>query len=130
MVYHVSNVHKWNGGKDSKLNKCVHLTLPTEEQHSKKWLRSRTSVDSTLKNVVYYKNLLRDIEMLTSYQYTGALQLFYSLLLKYCLKGRISVTKECKHALITITTPTENRQQPRKICNCSIQNVTVSDNIK
>ena len=40
IVYHVSNVHEWNGGKDSKFNKCVHLTLHIEEQRSKKWLRS------------------------------------------------------------------------------------------
>ena len=35
IVYHVSNVHEWNGGKDSKFNKSVHLTLPIEEPRSK-----------------------------------------------------------------------------------------------
>ena len=35
ILYHVSNVHELNGGKDSKFSKCVHLTLPIEEQHSK-----------------------------------------------------------------------------------------------
>ena len=83
IVYHVSNVHEWNGGKDSKFNKCVHLTLPIEEQCSKKWLRSRSLVHSTLKNVVYNKNLLRDIKMLTGFQHAGALEVFA---LKYCPK--------------------------------------------
>ena len=64
IVYHISNVHEWNGGKDSKFNKCVHLTLPIEEQRSKKWLRSGSLVHTTLKNVVCNKNLLRDIKML------------------------------------------------------------------
>ena len=86
IVYHVSNVHEWNGGKNSKFNKCVHLTLSVEEQHSKKWLRSGSLVHSTIKNVVCNKNLLRDIKMLTSFQHTGALEVFYSLLLKYCPK--------------------------------------------
>ena len=86
IVYHVSNVHEWNGGKDSKFNKCVHLTLPIEEQRSKKWLRSGSLVHSTLKNDVCNKNLLRDIKKLTGFQHTGALEVFHSLLLKYCPK--------------------------------------------
>ena len=86
IVYHISNVHEWNGGKDSKFNKCVHLTLPIEEQHSKKWLRSGSLIHITLKNVVCNKNLLRDIKMLTGFQHTGALEVFHSLLLKYCPK--------------------------------------------
>ena len=86
IVYHISNVHEWNGGKDSKFNKCVHLTLPIEEQRSKKWLRSGSLVHTTLKNVVCNKNLLRDIKILTGFQHTGALEVFHSLLLKYCPK--------------------------------------------
>ena len=31
IVYYVNNVHEWNGGKDSKFNKCGHLTLPIED---------------------------------------------------------------------------------------------------
>ena len=27
IAYHVSNMHKWNGGKDSKFNKCEHYLL-------------------------------------------------------------------------------------------------------
>ena len=27
IVYHVSNVHEWNGGKDSKFNKCISKDL-------------------------------------------------------------------------------------------------------
>ena len=86
IVYHVSNIHEWNGGKDSKFNKCVHPTLPSEEQRSKKWLRSGSLVHRTLKNVVYNKTLLWDIKKLTGFQHTGALEVFHSLLLKYCPK--------------------------------------------
>ena len=70
----------------SSISVCVHLTLPIEEQRSKKWLRSGSLVHTTLKNVVCNKNLLRDIKMLTGFQHTGALEVFHSLLLKYCPK--------------------------------------------
>ena len=85
-MYHISNVYEWNGGKDSKFNKCVHHTLPIEKQCSKKWLRSGSLVHTTFKNVVCNKNLLRDIKMLIGFQHTGALEVFHSLLLKYCPK--------------------------------------------
>ena len=85
-MYYISKVHEWNGGKDSKFNKCVLLTLPIEEQRSKKWLRSRSLAHTTLKNVVCNKNVLQDNKMLTSFQHTGALEVFRSLLLKYCPK--------------------------------------------
>ena len=81
-------MHEWNGGKDSKFNKCVHLTLPIEEQCSKKWLRFRSLVHSTLKDAVCNKNLLQDIKKLTGFQHTDALEVFHSLLLKYCPKGQ------------------------------------------
>ena len=67
-------------------NKCVHPTLPPEEQRSKKWLRSGSLVHRTLKNIVYNKTLLRDIKMLTGFHHTGALEVFHSLILKYCPK--------------------------------------------
>ena len=55
IVYHISNVHEWDG---SVFNKCMHPSLPPEEQRSKKWLRSGSLVHTTLKNIVYNKTLL------------------------------------------------------------------------
>ena len=86
ILYHICNVHEWDNGKDSVFNKCVHPTLPIEEQRSKKWLRSGSLVHTTLKNIVCNKTLLRDIKMLTGFHHTGALEVFHSLLLKYCPK--------------------------------------------
>ena len=86
IVYHISNVHEWDGGKGSVFNKCVHLPLPVEEQRSKKWLRSGSLVHRTLRNIVHDKNLLRDIKKLTRFHHTGSLEVFYSSLLKYCPK--------------------------------------------
>ena len=81
ILYHICNVHEWDNGKDSVFNKCVHPTLPIEEQRSKKWLRSGSLLHTTLKNKVCNKTLLRDIKMLTGFHHTGALEVFHSLLL-------------------------------------------------
>ena len=86
ILYHMCNVHEWDNGKDSVFNKSVHPTLPIKEQRSKKWLRSGSLVHTTLKNIVCNKTLLRDIKMLTGFHHTGALEVFHSLLLKYCPK--------------------------------------------
>ena len=84
IVYHISNVHEWDGGEGSVFNKCVDPTLPPEEQHSKKWLRSGSLVHRTPKYIVYNKTLLQDIKMLTGFHHTGALEVFHSLILQYC----------------------------------------------
>ena len=51
-------------------NKCVHLTLPPEEQRSKKWLRSGILIHITLKNIVYNKTLLQNIKMFAMQLFT------------------------------------------------------------
>ena len=60
-------------------------SIPDNIPHQK-WPRSRSLVHSILENVVCNNNLLWDIKMLTGYQHTRALEVFYSLLLKYCPK--------------------------------------------
>ena len=63
--------------------------------------------------------------MLTSFQHTGALEVFHSLLLKYCPKRQhfsyIGMQARIEFAILDHnTTPTENRQKSRKVRNCSI----------
>ena len=86
IIYHISNVHEWDGGEGSVFNNCVHPTLPPEEHRSKKWLRSGSLVHTTLKNIMYNKTLLCNIKMLTVFHHTGVLEVFHSLILKYCPK--------------------------------------------
>ena len=57
IAHHISNVHEYDSGEGSVFNKCVHPTLPAEEQRTKKWLQSGSLVHRTLKNVVYNKTL-------------------------------------------------------------------------
>ena len=90
IVHHISNVHEWVGDEGSKFTKCVHLTLTPEEQRSKKWLRSGSIVHRTLANEVNDKTLLKDMKKLTGFHHTGSLEVFHSLLLKYCPKRQHS----------------------------------------
>ena len=39
IVHHISNVHEWENDPKALFPKCVHPTLSSEEEPSKKWLR-------------------------------------------------------------------------------------------
>ena len=101
-------------------NKCVHPTLPIEEQCRKKWLRSKSLVHRTLKNIVYNKTLMRDIKMLTSFHHTGALEVFHSLLSKYCPKRQhfsyIGMQSYIKVAILDHNYNTKRSQATTKQC--------------
>ena len=86
IIHYISNVHEWVGIKGSQFTKCVHPTLTSEEQRSKKWMRSGSVVHKTLTNVVKDKTLLKDIKKLTGFHHIGSLEVIHSLLLKYCPK--------------------------------------------
>ena len=86
IVHHISNEHEWDDDPNALFPKCVHPTLSPEEQRSKKWLKSGSAAHNALKTVVLQDTLLRDIKKLTGFHHTGSLEVFHSLLLKYCHK--------------------------------------------
>ena len=86
IVYHISNVHEWGSDPNALFPKCVHPTLSPEEQRSKKWLRLGSASHNALRKVVLKDSLLRDMKKLSGFHHTGSLEVFHSLLLKYCPK--------------------------------------------
>ena len=86
IIQHISNVHEWDNDPKALFPKCVHPTLSSEEERSKKWLRSGSVAYNALCKVVLQDTLLRDMKKLTGYHHTGSLEVFHSLLLKYCPK--------------------------------------------
>ena len=64
----------------------MHQTLSSEEERSRKWLRSGSVAHSALRKVVLQDTLLRDMKKLVGFHHTGSLEVFHSLLLKYCPK--------------------------------------------
>ena len=85
ILHHISNVHEWDSDPNSLFPKCAHPTLPPEEQHSKKWLKSGSVAHNALRSVVLQDRLLRYIKKLNGFHHTGSLEVFHSLLLKYVL---------------------------------------------
>ena len=80
IVHHISNVQKWDSDPNALFPKCVHPTLSSE-------VKSAGSVaHNALRKVVLQDTLLRNIKKQTGFHHTGSLEVFHSLLLKYCPK--------------------------------------------
>ena len=81
-MHHVVNVHSW---QDRHFQSCEHGPLD-DAQCWKEWLKPNGRAHLALKNVVLNNTLLRDIPKLSSFCHTGMLEVFHSLLTKYCPK--------------------------------------------
>ena len=79
-------MHEWDSDPKALFLKCVHQTLSSEEEWSKKWLRSGNAAHNVLSKVLLQDTLLWDIKKLTSFHHTGLLEVFHSLSLTYCPK--------------------------------------------
>ena len=83
VLHHIVNKHSW---KDSKLfHRCSHPKL-TLEQMKTAWLKPGTSGHIALEEVVLNSKLLKDMAKLREFCHTGELEVYHSMLLKYCPK--------------------------------------------
>jgi hypothetical protein len=82
ILHHIRNVHSWAGG--TKFLQCAHPPLSQNEQRL--WLDPKSAAYEKLKSIVLSKKLLKDIAHLTSFCHTGNLEVFHSVMLKYCPK--------------------------------------------
>ena len=84
IVNHVANKHSWRGAKHFK--KCAHHKLSRREMKEKIWLKLGTAAHVALEEVVYNKKLLKDLKLVTEFHHTGNLEVYHSMMLKYCPK--------------------------------------------
>lgn len=84
IVDHVSNKHSWRGAKHFK--KCVHHKLTRREIKEKIWLKTGTAAHVALEEIVFNKKLLKDMKLVTEFHHTGNLEVYHSMMLKYCPK--------------------------------------------
>ena len=84
IVNHVSNKHSWRGAMHFK--KCAHRKLPRQEVKEKVWLKVGSATRVALQEVVFNKKLLKDLKMVTEFHHTGNLEVYHSMMLKYCPK--------------------------------------------
>ena len=74
---------------------CAHHVLSDREHCAYKWLDIYSPAYNALKSVVLDTRLLNDIPQLTQFIHTGNLEVFHSLLGKYCPNTSIFHMKEC-----------------------------------
>lgn len=84
IVDHVGNKHSWEGAKHFK--KCAHHKLRRWEVKGKVWLKPGTAAHVALEEVVFNKKLLKDLKLVTEFHHTGNLEVYHSMMLKYCPK--------------------------------------------
>ena len=53
ILHHISNVHECDNEPEALFPKCMHPTLSSEEERSKKWLRSGSTTHNPLCKVVH-----------------------------------------------------------------------------
>ena len=63
IVHHSANIHSWDSA--DLYHECPHPLIPREEARTKRWLRPGSPAHEALKEVVFDKTLLKDIEQLT-----------------------------------------------------------------
>lgn len=84
IVNHVINVHSWGGS--NVFVKCSHPSLTNEISTQTKWLIRGSPSHEALKEVIFDTNILKALQQMTGFCHTGDLEVYHSVLLKYCPK--------------------------------------------
>ena len=81
---HVSNRHKWSG--NSLFHQCCHRRISSSEAKKICWIKPGTPAHLALEEVVLNNKLLKDVAKLTDFCHTGKIEVYHSMMLKYCSK--------------------------------------------
>ena len=84
VLYHITNKHKWSG--NSHFHQCCHRHIPSSEAKKICWLQPGSQAYLALEEVVLNTKLLKDLAKLTDFCHTGRLEVYHSMMLKYCSK--------------------------------------------
>ena len=84
IVHHTANIHHCDSA--DYYHECPHPPIPRNVARTKRWLRPGSPAHEALKEVVFDKNLLKDIQQLTLSCHTGSLEVYHSVQTKYLPK--------------------------------------------
>lgn len=84
IVHHTANIHSWDCA--DLYHECPHPPIPQDVARTKRWLKLGSPAHEALKEVVFDKNLLKDIQQLTLCCHTGSLEVYHSVQTKYVPK--------------------------------------------
>ena len=80
ILFHITDRHEWEGY--THYHRCQHGNL----EKKRKYLRQDTPVFYALASIVEDKKVLGDLGYLTKFKHTGNLEVYHSLVNKYCPK--------------------------------------------
>ena len=80
ILFHIQGIHSWDDFET--FSQCEHPPLEKE----RKWLKAGSAAFLALENIVKSKRILSDIPHLIKFCHTGNLEVFHSVLNKYCPK--------------------------------------------
>ena len=84
IVHHTANIHSWDSA--DIYHECPHPPIPRDEARKKRWLRPCSAAHDALREVVFDKNLLKDIQLLSLCCHTGNLEVYHSVQTRYVPK--------------------------------------------
>ncbi len=84
IVHRTANIHSWDCA--DLYNECPHPPIPGDVAQTKRWFRLGSPAHEALKEIVFDKNLLKDIQQLTLCCHTGSLEVYHSVQTKYLPK--------------------------------------------
>ena len=84
ILHHCINKHSWRDAEVFK--KCAHRRLSRREVRSTCWIKPGSPAHVALEEVALQPKLLNDLARLTDFCHTGGLEVYHSMILKYCPK--------------------------------------------
>ena len=84
VLLHIVNKHKWTG--NTLFHQCGHRRIPSSEAKNICWLKPGSPAHLALEEVVLNTKLLKDLAKLTDFCHTGKIEVYHSMMLKYCSK--------------------------------------------
>ncbi|XP_073669439.1 uncharacterized protein [Paramisgurnus dabryanus] len=85
LLHHICGEHTWE--ENGRQQTCAHDDLTHDQQRRKRWLRKESTAFRTLSTLVLHPNLLKDMRQMALFKHTGNLEVYHSVLLKYCRKN-------------------------------------------
>ena len=83
-MHHTANIHSWDSA--DIYHECPHPPIPRDEARKKRWLRPGFAGHDALREVVFDKNLLKDIQLLSLCCHPGNLEVYHSVQTRYVPK--------------------------------------------
>ena len=84
IIHHTANIHQLDSA--DLYHECPHPPISRDMARTKRWLRPGSPAHEALKEVVFDKNLLKNIQQLTLNCHTRSLEVYHSVQTKYLPK--------------------------------------------